>query len=83
MPFAPLNVLVAVIPVDRSRFLDDLRTLGVYDRCRWLRIPAHALSLRCPKCGEDAVQHVWGVHKIMKPTKENQLTSCARFSDKS
>src|SRR5215217_1198676 len=48
---------MAVIPADRSRFLDSLHTLGVYDRCRRLRIPAHALPLRCPECSEDAVPH--------------------------
>ena len=57
MPFAPFNVLMAVISADRSRFLYSLHTLGVYDRCRRLRILAHALPLGCPECSEDAVPH--------------------------
>src|SRR5918998_6284581 len=57
MPFAPLHVLMAVIAADRSRFLDGLHTMGVYDRCRRLRIPAHTLPLRCPERSEDAVPH--------------------------
>src|SRR5919199_4358214 len=57
MALPPLDALVCIVATDAGRLLDGLDALCIHDRRRRLRMPTHALSLRCPECDEDAVPH--------------------------
>src|SRR5919199_1000945 len=57
MALPTLDALVGIVAADASRLLDGLEALCIHDRRCRLRMPTHALSLRCPECDEDAMPH--------------------------